>query len=354
MAKSKKNSSTPKKKSAQKSSSTSKKKKEPAKIGKGIVANQPQKRGRKKTTRPAKRKKGFVSTAPTVPATPKRTNRYILITKSIRDYCLRRYGIKCPNEDVIAIYNQLKSRYQKDWEKKDKSIKKKFVTPADIANNIDAYLANKDLIDAQPPLDLQQVWWFEIEGKFQQRDNLFFKPDDDFVLDFSSVNMGVHKIKFKELPSFYRNNLYATMRVLIEEVEAQLQRDLSPPPSLVYDAKNSDVKGRLFYYELDPSDMNGYFNPTIDRTEKMGDTLITDDDDKEVETKIEEQSTKDKTGKTKNVTNKEQKLRERELKIQEDKLTQEELATDMKLVDYELMTKKEFRDKWSEYMKRKK
>ena len=350
MAKSKKNSSTPKKKSAQKSSSTSKKKKETAKIDKGIVANQPQKRGRKKTTRPAKRKRGFVSTVPTVPATPKRTNRYILITKSIREYCLRRYGLKCPNEDVIAIYNQLKSRYQKQWEK-DKTAKG--LTPADIANNIDSFLANKDLIDQQPPLDLQQIWWFEIEGKFQQRDNLFFRPEDDFVLDFSSINMGVHKIKFKDLPSFYRNNLYATMRKLIEEVETQLQRDLSPPPSLVYDAKNSDVKGRLFYYELDPSDMEGYFDPTIDRTEQMPDTLITDDETK-VETKIEEQPTKDKKGKTKNVTDKEQKLRERELKIQEDKLTQEELATDMKLVDYELMTKKEFREKWSEYMKRKK
>ena len=354
MARSKKNSSTPKKKSAQKSSSTSKKKKEPAKIGKGIGANQPQKRGRKKTTRPAKRKRGFVSTAPTVPATPKRTNRYILITKSIRDYCLRKYGIKCPNEDVIEIYNQLKSRYQKDWEKKDKSIKKKFVTPADIANNIDAYLANKDLIDLQPPLDLQQVQWFEIEGKFQQRDNLFFKPDDDFVLDFSSLNMGIFKVKFSELPSFYRNNLYATMRELIKEVEDQLQRDLSPPPTLFYDAKNSNVKERLFYYAIDPSDMNGYFDPTINRSEYIVDTLGLKAEEDIVQSKIEEQPTKDKTGKTKNVTNKEQKLRERELKIQEDKLTQEELATDMKLVDYELMTKKEFREKWSEYMKRKK
>jgi hypothetical protein len=142
-------------------------------------------------------------------------------------------------------------------------------------------------------------------------------------------------------------------RKLIEEVETQLQRDLSPPPSLVYDAKNSDVKGRLFYYELDPSDMNGYFDPNIDRTEQMPDTLITADETK-VETKIEEQPKKEKTGKTKNVSDKEQKLRERELKLAEDKLIQEELATDMKLVDYEIMTKKEFRSKWADYLKRKK
>ena len=89
-------------------------------------------------------------------------------------------------------------------------------------------------------------------------------------------------------------------------------------------------------------------------SEYIVDTLELKAEEDIVQSKIEEQPTKDKTGKTKNVTNKEQKLRERELKIREDELTQEELATDMKLVDYELMTKKEFREKWSEYMKRKK
>ena len=100
--------------------------------------------------------------------------------------------------------------------------------------------------------------------------------------------------------------------------------------------------------------MNGYFDPTINRSEYIVDTFALKAEEDIVQSKIEEQPTKDKKGKTKNVTDKEQKLRERELKIQEDKLTQEELATDMKLVDYELMTKKEFREKWSEYMKRKK
>jgi hypothetical protein len=345
MAKSKKKPAA-KKSSSKKSSVGDDKKKS---VQKKSNSDLPKTRGRKPKTRPAKRRRGFKAQA-AISTKPKRTNRYIIITNSIREYCLRRYGFKCSQEDVLAIYNQLKSRYESEW---GKNKPKKDISPAEIANNIDTFLANKDLIDQQPPLDLQQIWWFEIEGKFQQRDSLFFKPDDDFVLDFSSVNMGVHNVKFKDLPKFYRNNLYAAMRTLIEEVEEQAQRDLSPPPSLVYNSKLSNVKARSFYYELDPSDMIGYFDQNVDReiqTPEYESESSATGEQKETEQSKKEKST---TQKSKKSIDTESALKERELKIKEEQNLLEELKIDERLVNLELMTVKEFRKKWSDYLKRK-
>ncbi len=299
----------------------------------------------RKKTRPAKRIKS--KNAPKVTKTTKKTakvvkndnknaikpkrplSQYQLIRKAVSDYCKKNYNRRCTQKEISEIYADLKDRMNYDEK----------LTPQKIVQSINQRLKYRN--ESELPQSLENFDWFSTIDNLVGLDALFFKPLDKLKFDLSVLGLGVIETTYSDLGDVYYDEIYPLIRDYIDAYIAKYDKDPNSPPfRFNYDDSKSDSSKRLFTWVLDVGSSLGT------KPDKKDDFNLSDEDLKdkiESETKVEKESETKQSKKSE----KEIELNLLEAQNRKKELELEEKKLDVKLVELDLMTKAEFKKKWS-------
>jgi hypothetical protein len=214
------------------------------------MASNSKKKGGAKAARSATKGKSAKSAGKTGKKTPakgaktgksRKPNRYNTLRRAISQYCYRKYKHRCSNEEINRIYRELKSRYFDVDPSKQ-------LSPTELASTIDDKLGFKDADDV--PDDLKTFNWFDIETFLRSQDRLFFKDGDMILIEFAGL-APASLFDIKYLRGVYGDSIYPTMRKILDEYEVQFGQRASPPPFFAFNSAASDVKNRLFAWQLE-------------------------------------------------------------------------------------------------------
>ncbi len=184
------------------------------------------------------------------PVKVRKPSSYNIIQSGIKDYCLRKYGRRCSRKEVSEIYQALKLRYADEF----KNPKSK-ITPKVIADTIDEKLGYKDA--GSMPTALKDFEWYLLIDTLVLEDGGYFQADDVMIFDLTPIGLGKVRGSYSELEYMYTEQIYADMREYISDVEATTGIKMSPQPSFVLDANQTDEGKRVFTWVIDFDEVEG-------------------------------------------------------------------------------------------------
>jgi len=165
----------------------------------------------------------------------RKVNRYIAIRSAVSKYCREQYSKPCPEKEMNRIYWELKNRYGD-------------VPIGRVLTEMDVILGNKDRDEL--PAELIWMQWYNLSHLLFRADGLYFRADDDIVLDLTAMGMDRFEGKYGEMGLIYRDKIYPTLRMRTYEAENNGWA-ASPQPAFGFNIDKSDVKGRKFVWEIE-------------------------------------------------------------------------------------------------------